>query len=34
VPASMNLVFPDDLPSDELEQYRSNMVEFRKELGV
>lgn len=34
VPAGMNLVFPDELPSDELEQYRSNMVEFRKELGV
>jgi putative sterol carrier protein len=34
VPAGMNLVFPDELPSVELEQYRSNMVEFRKELGV
>jgi hypothetical protein len=34
VPASMTLVFPDELPADELEQYRSNMVEFRKELGV
>jgi hypothetical protein len=34
VPAGMNLVFPDELSPDELEQYRSNMVEFRKELGV
>lgn len=34
VPAGMSLVFPDELPSAELEQYRSNMVEFRKELGV
>jgi putative sterol carrier protein len=33
-PPGMNLVFSDDLPSVELEQYRSNMVAFRKELGV
>lgn len=34
VPEGMNLIFPDDLTADELEQYRSNMVAFRKELGV
>jgi putative sterol carrier protein len=34
MPAGMNLVFSDDLPADELEQYRSNMVAFRKELEV
>jgi putative sterol carrier protein len=34
VPSSMNLVFSNDLNSDELEKYRDNMVAFRKELGV
>ena len=30
VPASMNLVFPDELSPQELEQYRTNMEGFRK----
>lgn len=34
VPPSMELVFPDDLSSDEIEKYRDNMVAFRKEIGV
>jgi hypothetical protein len=34
VPGSMNLVFPDDLSGDDLEEYRDNMVSFRKELGI
>lgn len=28
------LVFPDDLPDDEKEQYRSRMEIFREELGI
>ena len=28
------LIFGDDLSGDELEQYRTNMAAFRKELGV
>jgi len=31
---SVQLVFPDELPIDELEQYKANMAEFRKELVV
>jgi len=34
VPACMTLIFPDELSADDLEQYRDNMVAFRKELGV
>jgi len=30
----MNLVFPDELPAQDLEQYRTNMEGFRAELGV
>ncbi len=31
---SVELVFPDELSTDEFEQYKINMKSFRKELGV
>ena len=30
----VELIFPDELSSEDLEQYRANMEAFRKELGV
>ena len=30
----MELIFPDELSSEDLEQYRNNMEAFRKDLGV